>query len=68
MQVDIDRTMGSGFKPKEEIFRVGVREKFFAESGEALAQSAQRGCGCPIPGSDQGQAGWGPGQSDLVLI
>jgi len=68
MQVDIDRTMESGFKPKEEIFRVGVREKFFAESGEALARSAQRGCGCPIPGGAQGQAGWDPGQSDLVLI
>jgi len=24
--------------------------------------AAQRGCGCPIPGGVQGQAGWGPGQ------
>ena len=23
-------------------------------------------CGCPIPGGVQGQAGWGPGQPDLV--
>jgi len=30
-------------------------------------QVAQRGCGCPISESVQGQAGWGPGQSDLVL-
>ena len=36
-------------------------------SGEVLAQAAQRGCGCPIPGSVQGQVGWGPGQPGLVL-
>jgi len=29
-----------------------------------LAQAAQRGCGCPIPGGVQG---WGPGQPGLVL-
>ena len=34
--------------------------------GEALAQAAQRSCGCPIPGSIQGWAGWDTGQSDLV--
>ena len=33
-----------------------------------LEQAAQRGCGCPIPGGVQGQAGWGPGQPGLVLI
>lgn len=27
------------------------------EGGKALAQEAQRRCGCPIPRSDQGQAG-----------
>ena len=32
-----------------------------------LAQAAQRGCGCPICRGAQGQAGWGPGQPDLVL-
>ena len=32
-----------------------------------LAQAAQRGCGCPIPGGVQGQIGWGPGQPGLVL-
>ena len=36
------------------------------EGGEALAQVAQRGCGCPIPGSVQGQAGWGFEQPGLV--
>ena len=30
--------------------------------GEVLAQAAQRGCGCPVPGGVQGQVGWGPGQ------
>ena len=29
------------------------------ESIETLAQVAQWGCGCPLPGSIQGQAGWG---------
>jgi len=29
--------------------------------------SAQRGCGCPVPGGVQGHAGWGPGQPGLVL-
>ena len=37
------------------------------DSGEVLAQAAQRGCGCPIPGDVQGQVGWGPGQPGLVL-
>ena len=32
-----------------------------------LEQAAQRGCGCPILGAVQGQVGWGPGQSGLVL-
>ena len=27
--------------------------------------AAQRSCGCPISGGDQGQVGWGPGQPDL---
>ena len=32
----------------------------------ALAQAAQRSCGCPIPGGIQGQVGWGFGQPDLL--
>ena len=37
------------------------------EGGEALAQVAQRSCGCPwLPGSVQGQVGWGFGQPGLV--
>jgi len=30
-------------------------------------QAAQRSCGCFVPRGIQGQAEWGPGQSDLVL-
>jgi len=37
------------------------------EGGEALAQVAQGGCGCPIPGGIQGQAGCGSGQPGLVV-
>ena len=33
---------------------------------EALAQEAQRSCGCSTPGGVQGQVGWGPGQSELA--
>ncbi|KAJ7399448.1 hypothetical protein BTVI_114631 [Pitangus sulphuratus] len=36
------------------------------ESGETLAQVAQRNCGYPIPGSVQGQTGWGFEQSGLM--
>jgi len=39
------------------------------EGGEALAQVAQRRCGCPLPGSVQGQVGCGfeqPGVAEDV--
>ena len=36
------------------------------EGGEALAQVAQRNCGCPLPGSAQGQVGWAFEQPGLV--
>jgi len=38
----------------------------YCESGEALAQVAQRSCGCPLPGSVQGQFGWGFEHPGLV--
>ena len=38
----------------------------YCEGGETLEQVAQRGCGCPLPGSIQGQAGWGFEQPGLV--
>jgi len=31
-----------------------------------VAQVAQRSCGCPLPGSDQGQVGWGLEHPGLV--
>jgi len=37
------------------------------ESGEVLAQAAQRGSGRPVPEGVQGQIRWGPGQPGLVL-
>jgi len=35
------------------------KEILHYEAGETLAEVAQRSCGCPLPGSDQGQVGWG---------
>ena len=39
---------------------------FCAEGGETLAQVAQRGGRCPVPGNIQGQVGQGSEQPDLV--
>jgi len=39
------------------------------EGSEALAQAAQRSCGCPLPGSAQGQVGCvfqQPGLAEIV--
>jgi len=32
----------------------------------ATSTITQRSCGCPISGGVEGQAGWGPGQPDVV--
>ena len=37
------------------------------KSGDTLEQVAQGGCGYPIPGGIQGQAGCGSGQPGLVV-
>ena len=42
------------------------RNHFSAENG-SLEQVARGGCGCPIPGGIQGQAGSGSGQPGLVV-
>ena len=39
---------------------------FYNKGGETLAQIAQRGGRCPIPGNIQIQVGWGSVQPDLV--
>ena len=41
-------------------------EVLHCEGGEALPQVAQRGSGCPLPGSVQGQVGWGFDQPAVV--
>jgi len=40
---------------------------FHTEGDGALEQVAQGGCGCPIPGGIQDQAGCGSGQPGLVV-
>ena len=42
-------------------------EVIHSESGDALEQVVQGGCGCPIPGCIQGQAGCVSGQPGLVV-
>ena len=42
-------------------------EVFHPEGGDAVEQVAQGGCGCPIPGGIQGQAGCGSGQPGLLV-
>ena len=45
-----------------------LQEEFFhPEGGDALEQVVQGGCGCPIPGGIQGQAGCGSGQPGLLV-
>jgi len=64
-RVGSDRTRGSGCKLKEGRFRYW-EEILPHEGGETLAQVAQRSCGCPLPGSAQGQVGRSSEHSGLV--
>jgi len=60
-----DSTRGNGFRLKEGRFRY-KKEFLYSEGGETLAQVAQRSCGCPLPGSVQGQVGRSCEQPGLV--
>ena len=60
-----DRISGNAFKMEESRFRLKT-EIICYEGAEALDQVAHRSYGCPIPGSVEGQVGWGFEKSGLV--
>ena len=47
-------------------FRMAVRKKLVTHTAVRPWHSCPEKLWCPIPGDAQGQAGWGPGQPELV--
>jgi len=70
-RVRSSRTRGNGSKLGEGRLILGIRKEIlYCEGRKTLEQAAQWGCGCPLPGSIQGQAGWGfeqPGLEGAIL-
>jgi len=61
------RTRINGFKLKRET-SIGHKEEVFCnKGGEALAQVAPKGGGCPSPWDSQGQAGLGSERPDVAV-
>ena len=52
---------------RDGVTQFNSRTVFHEDSGEAIEQVTREGCGCPIPGDIQGQAGCGSGQPGLVV-
>ena len=52
--------------PQREIQAGWEENRLYSEGGKILAQAAQRGDRCTIPGGVQGQARCSSGQPDLV--
>lgn len=56
-----------GMREPEGLVQIRYKEDvFYSEGGKALAQIAQRNCGCPTPGTVQGQVGCSLDQLGLV--
>ena len=62
-----DGMRGNSFKPKEDRFQLGSRKKFLTPEVLRHWHYCSE-LGVPIPGGAQGQAGWSPGQPELVGI
>ena len=68
LKIDIKEIQHEDFKLGQGRFGLDTgREFFHTEGGDTLEQVAQGGCGCPIPGGIQGQAGCGSGQPGLLV-